>query len=95
VLEKHLPRSRYKQPGERVVQGQRTMQAASDIFLGCTAGAQAGRHHYWRQLRDMKGAAQVEAMIPTGSPSTPGCAVGRSPARTPAQGTRSHRRISG
>src|SRR3954462_13899057 len=66
VLERHLPRSRYKQPGERVVQGQRMMQAASDIFLGWTAGAQADRHLYWRQLRDMKCSAVVEAMISTG-----------------------------
>ncbi|MBB3083182.1 DUF2252 domain-containing protein [Geodermatophilus sabuli] len=66
VLEKYLPRSRYKQPGERVVRGQRMMQAASDIFLGWTAGAQADRHLYWRQLRDMKGSAEVEAMVPTG-----------------------------
>src|SRR4051812_43457303 len=66
VLEKYLPKSRYKQPGERVVQGQRMMQAASDIFLGWTAGAQEGRHLYWRQLRDMKGSAEVETMVPTG-----------------------------
>ena len=39
VLEDHLPKSRYTQPGERVVQGQRMMQAASDIFLGWTKGA--------------------------------------------------------
>ena len=39
VLEDHLPKSRYRQPGERVVQGQRLMQAASDIFLGWTKGA--------------------------------------------------------
>ena len=38
VLEDHLPKSIYKQPGERVVQGQRLMQAASDIFLGWTKG---------------------------------------------------------
>ena len=38
VLEDHLPKSRYQQPGERVVQGQRMMQAASDIFLGWTEG---------------------------------------------------------
>ena len=37
VLEDHLPKSRYRNPGERVVQGQRLMQAASDIFLGWTA----------------------------------------------------------
>ena len=66
VLEDHLPKSRYREPGERVVQGQRMMQAASDIFLGWTKGVQAGRHYYWRQLRDMKGAPIVEAMIPVG-----------------------------
>ena len=38
VLEDHLPKSRYKQPGQRVVDGQRMMQAASDIFLGWTKG---------------------------------------------------------
>ena len=64
VLEDHLPKSRYKQPGERVVQGQRMMQAASDIYLGWTKGAQDNRYLYWRQLRDMKGSALVEAMSP-------------------------------
>ena len=64
VLEDHLPKSRYRQPGERVVQGQRKMQAASDIFLGWTKGAEANRYLYWRQLRDMKGSAVVEAMMP-------------------------------
>ena len=64
VLEDHLPKSRYKQPGERVVQGQRMMQAVSDIYLGWTKGAQAGRYLYWRQLRDMKGSAVVEALAP-------------------------------
>ena len=62
VLEDHLPRSRYKQHGERVVQGQRLMQAASDIYLGWTKGAEADRYFYWRQLRDMKGSADVETM---------------------------------
>jgi uncharacterized protein (DUF2252 family) len=66
VLENYLPKSRYAQPGERVVQGQQIMQAASDIFLGWTQGVAADRHYYWRQLRDMKGSAVVEAMIPTG-----------------------------
>jgi uncharacterized protein (DUF2252 family) len=62
VLEGYLRKSRYRQPGERVVQGQRLMQAASDIFLGWSKGAEAGRHYYWRQLRDMKGAAEIEVM---------------------------------
>ena len=64
VLEDHLPASRYRQPGERVVQGQRMMQAASDIFLGWAPGAEANRHYYWRQLRDMKASADVESMPP-------------------------------
>ena len=53
----HLRKSRYRQPGERVVQGQRMMQATSDIFLGWTKGVEADRYFYWRQLRDMKGSA--------------------------------------
>src|SRR4029450_13687666 len=66
VLEGPLPKSRYRQHGERVVHGQRMMQAASDIFLGWTKGVQANRYYYWRQLRDMKGSAEVEAMAPVG-----------------------------
>ena len=64
VLEDHLPKSRYRHPGERVVQGQRMMQAASDIFLGWTKGHLADRYLYWRQLRDMKTSALVETMVP-------------------------------
>jgi uncharacterized protein (DUF2252 family) len=64
VLEGPLRRSRYRQPGERVVQGQRLMQATSDIFLGWSRGVEAGRYYYWRQLRDMKGSALVELMSP-------------------------------
>ena len=66
VLEDHLPKSRFAQPGQRVVQGQRMMQASSDIFLGWTPGVQEGRSLYWRQLRDMKGSVVVETMIPYG-----------------------------
>ncbi len=65
VLEDHLPKSRFE-PGERVVQGQRMMQAASDIFLGWTKGVEANRWLYWRQLRDMKGSVVVEALTPVG-----------------------------
>jgi uncharacterized protein (DUF2252 family) len=64
VLEPYVRRSRYRQHGERVVQGQRLMQAASDIYLGWTKGLDERRHFYWRQLRDMKGSATVEAMTP-------------------------------
>jgi uncharacterized protein (DUF2252 family) len=66
VLEASLPKSRYRQHGARVVQGQRMMQAASDIFLGWTKGLDVRRHYYWRQLRDMKGSILVEAMLPFG-----------------------------
>jgi uncharacterized protein (DUF2252 family) len=66
VLEEYLPRSRYRQHGQRVVEGQRMMQAASDIYLGWTKGLDVRRNFYWRQLRDMKGSVLVEAMIPTG-----------------------------
>jgi uncharacterized protein (DUF2252 family) len=66
VLEDHLPKSRYRQHGQRVVHGQRMMQAASDIYLGWTKGADVNRHFYWRQLRDMKGSAEVEMMTPVG-----------------------------
>jgi hypothetical protein len=64
VLEGHLPKSRFPQHGQRVVQGQRMMQAASDIYLGWTMDPEDNRHSYWRQLRDMKGSADVEAMTP-------------------------------
>ncbi|HEY5978500.1 MAG TPA: DUF2252 domain-containing protein [Microlunatus sp.] len=64
VLEKHLPSSRFATPGQRVVEGQRLMQSASDIFLGWTTGVQDDRFYYWRQLRDMKASASVETMQP-------------------------------
>jgi uncharacterized protein (DUF2252 family) len=66
VLEDSLPKSRYRHQGERVVNGQRMMQAASDIFLGWTKGRDVTRHFYWRQLRDMKGSADVESLVPDG-----------------------------
>jgi hypothetical protein len=53
VLEPYLAQSLYPNQGQRVVEGQRLMQAASDIFLGWTKGDE-GREFYVRQLRDMK-----------------------------------------
>jgi uncharacterized protein (DUF2252 family) len=64
VLEDHLPKSRFEQPGERVVQGQRLMQSTSDIYLGWTKGNEDSRYLYWRQLRDMKGSVIVESLDP-------------------------------
>jgi uncharacterized protein (DUF2252 family) len=66
VLEDHLPKSRYGQHGQRVVHGQRMMQATSDIYLGWNKGVDTSRHFYWRQLRDMKGSIEVETMVPFG-----------------------------
>ncbi|MBM5802917.1 MAG: DUF2252 domain-containing protein [Cyanobacteria bacterium K_DeepCast_35m_m2_155] len=47
--------------GQRVVEGQRLMQTASDPFLGWSTGAN-GRQHYWRQLRNWKGAVELGAL---------------------------------
>ena len=96
VLEAHLPKSRYRQPGERVVQGQRMMQADSDIYLGWTKGAEANRYYYWRQLRDMKGSALIEAMTPlalTFYARTCGWTLARAHARSGEPGR--HRRLPG
>jgi uncharacterized protein (DUF2252 family) len=64
VLEPFAGKSTCANAGQRVVEGQRLMQAASDIFLGwCQVG---GRHFYVRQLRDMKGTTDVERLSPRG-----------------------------
>ncbi|MEW2166881.1 DUF2252 domain-containing protein [Streptomyces sp. NPDC007084] len=59
----------YRTQGERVVAGQRLMQATSDIFLGWErADGIDGRRRdfYLRQLRDWKGIARPEVMVPSG-----------------------------
>ena len=61
VLEPFLERSRYANHGQRVVVGQRIMQAASDIFLGWTRGPR-GRSYYVRPLHDMKGSIRLEEL---------------------------------
>jgi uncharacterized protein (DUF2252 family) len=64
VLEPYAGRSRSFTHGQRVVYGQRLMQAASDIFLGWMVGLQRGREFYVRQLRDMKIPMPVDAKDP-------------------------------
>ena len=59
VLENYAGKSVYPNHGERVVNGHRLMQPASDIFLGWTEGMD-GRHYYVRQLRDVKIKLPVE-----------------------------------
>ncbi|KAA0233648.1 MAG: hypothetical protein JJLCMIEE_03205 [Acidimicrobiales bacterium] len=63
VLEEHLEPSPYRNHGRRVVEGQRMIQAQSDIFLGWTEGRE-GVHFYLRQLRDWKGSVEVETVTP-------------------------------
>jgi uncharacterized protein (DUF2252 family) len=69
VLEPYAGASRFENHGQRVVEGQRLMQAASDIFLGwCPAvgldGAQ--RDFYVRQLWDWKRSVEIERLSPHG-----------------------------
>ncbi len=63
VLEDHLRPSMYPNQGQRVVQGQRLVQAQTDIFLGWTTGME-DRQFYVRQLRDWKGSVDVERATP-------------------------------
>lgn len=59
VISQYYKSPSLKHEGERVVRGQRMLQAASDIFLGWASGP-SGRHFYFRQLRDMKLSANIE-----------------------------------
>ena len=58
VLEPFVSQSKYSNHGQRVVAGQRLIQAAPDIFLGW--GELGGIHFYVRQLRDMKGGVEFD-----------------------------------
>ena len=67
VLERHLAPSRFRNHAERVVQGQRLMQAAGDIFLGwhrATGLDGESRDFYVRQLWDGKASAEIGRMEP-------------------------------
>jgi uncharacterized protein (DUF2252 family) len=70
VFEPYLGPSQFANHGERVVTGQRTMQASSDIFLGWMHVPEGldgrPRDFYVRQLRDWKGSVEVEEMVPQG-----------------------------
>jgi uncharacterized protein (DUF2252 family) len=59
VLEPYAGASGFPNHGQRVVNGYRLMQPASDMFLGWSHGAR-GRHYFIRQLRDMKTSLMVE-----------------------------------
>jgi hypothetical protein len=69
VLSRFVGASKYTNQGQRVVAGQRLMQASSDIFLGWQR-TQAGldgqpRDFYVRQLRDWKFSVDIEATVLT------------------------------
>jgi uncharacterized protein (DUF2252 family) len=69
VLEEFAGRSEHDNAGQRVVVGQRLMQAVGDIFLGWVRvqgfDGQT-RDFYVRQLRDWKGSAEIATMVPKG-----------------------------
>ena len=70
VLERFLGASTYKHHGERVVAGQRLMQAATDIFLGWQRirGIDGvSRDYYVRQFQDWKGSADVDTLLVPGA----------------------------
>jgi len=62
VLEPFVRPCRYANQGERVVQGQRIIQAASDLFLGWKTFDD--HDFYVRQLKDMKGTVDIDEMDP-------------------------------
>jgi uncharacterized protein (DUF2252 family) len=65
ALSAYLPKREYASQAERVVIGQRLMQAASDIFLGWNESP-SGTQYYWRQLKDMKGSFDVTSLKANG-----------------------------
>ena len=70
VLEPHLGKSEFRNHGRRVVEGQRMMQAASDIFLGWVRNPKGidgvARDFYVRQLWDWKTSVNLDAILPRG-----------------------------
>jgi uncharacterized protein (DUF2252 family) len=70
VLEPLLGRSQFRNHGQRVVEGQRLMQAASDIFLGWIRNKEGldgrARDFYVRQLWDWKTSVDIETILPRG-----------------------------
>jgi hypothetical protein len=89
VLARFVAKSPFTNHGQRVVEGQRLMQAASDIFLGwqrLSAEEDERPHDYYvRQLWDWKLSANVATMAPDAWESTPRCAAGLWPLVTPGR----------
>ena len=98
VLEQYVGKSAYKNHGQRVVEGQRFMQSASDIFLGWDRIKHPdGNEHdfYVRQMWDGKFSPQVDIMEPEVLARLRArCAARRSPGPTPARATGSRSRAT-
>lgn len=66
VLARHLGGEGYANNGQRVVEGQRIMQAAGDMLLGWVRTRREPRDYYFRQLFDVKGSVDLETIRPAG-----------------------------
>jgi uncharacterized protein (DUF2252 family) len=62
ALAAYLPNRGFANQAQRVVIGQRAMQAASDIFLGWHKSSLTGTPFYWRQLKDKKGSFETQKL---------------------------------
>jgi uncharacterized protein (DUF2252 family) len=60
ILEPYVAKKDYNNQGQRVVIGQKLMQAASDIFLAGLEDSSTGIQYYWRQFKDMKGSFDLD-----------------------------------
>lgn len=84
VLEPYAGECPYSHNGQRIVNGQRLMQAASDIFLGWTSNSR-GQDFYFRQLKDMKTSIKLKGMSARGLEDYAeicGCTLARAHARS-------------
>jgi hypothetical protein len=66
VFAPHFKGPRFRHQGERVVTGQKIMQAVSDSFLGWTKSPRSGTEYYVRQLHDMKYGIDILSLRPVG-----------------------------
>ena len=66
ALAAYLPKKDFESQAQRVVIGQRLMQAASDIFLGWHQSTMTGNQYYWRQLKDKKGSFDMQKLDASG-----------------------------
>ena len=97
VLEPFLGTSAFSNHGQRVVEGQRLTQAASDIMLGWLRATDVDgvdRDFYVRQLWDSKGAAAIETMTPKAMGTYAKVCGAALAGATPAPGTRSRSRAT-